>query len=208
MLGRTSDEVVVHLVGDIEPALPTAGRELSGCCKIEEGFLRKTFRDDFPLNSWGCPADGGLLDDLPNPNLVAAIPLGLVSGTILELGDGSRMLGLGSAVCTGLLSGTWPLLGSICPDMCAMSASLCSNFAGPGCMYVPCLLLLEVSPGRVGGSNPALYDAIMFLLSKHYFSGNLCAVVPNVIICAGGVCSTFPGNYVTKFEELYSWEII
>jgi hypothetical protein len=161
MLGRVSAEVVAHFVGDVEPDLPRAGRELSACCEIEEGFLLKTFRDDFPLSSWGGLADGGLLVDRPNPNLGAATPPDLVSGTFLELGDGSRILGLGNPVCAGLWSGTWSLLGSICPDMCAMSASLCSDFADPGCMYVPCLLLLEISPGRVGGSNPVLYDAIV-----------------------------------------------
>jgi len=166
MLGRRSTGVWDIFVGDEVTERLIVGREPPDCCATEDGFLLKTFRDDFPRN-WGTsPPVPDLLVDFPNPNCPPN-PFGLISGPD-ELGMGSRALGRGNAVCCVLCIGDGPRRGSIWPDKCAMSASLCSILGGPPCMYVPILLLRAVSPGLVGGSKPALYDAIMFLISPHH----------------------------------------
>jgi hypothetical protein len=157
MLGLFSADVVFHFVGDEETDLSMGGRELSAPCAIEEGFLLNTFRDDFDLNSGGSALAIVLLTALPNPNL-DPVPGFCTSG--LAVGDGSRKFGLGSPVCTCRFTGAYGLLTSICPEICAMSASLCS-FVWPGAIYCPILLLLPISPGRVGGLNPDLYEAII-----------------------------------------------
>lgn len=106
MLGLSSANVVAHLFGEEEIDLSTGGRGLSLCCAIEEGFLRSTFRDDFPLSSGGSDSALGavLLTALPNPNLdpVPALACGSTFGR--ELGEGSRKFGLGSPVCNCLLT--------------------------------------------------------------------------------------------------------
>ena len=69
ILGLFSADVVFHFVGDEDTDLSMEGRELSAPCAIEEGFLLKTFRDDFALNSGGSALATVLLAALPNPNL-------------------------------------------------------------------------------------------------------------------------------------------
>jgi hypothetical protein len=154
-------------VGDAVFDRSIVGREPPNCVATEDGFLLRTLRDDFPFNSRAHDPVVGLSIDFPNPKLPPN-PLGLVSGPDAELGNDSLILGLGSAVCCVLCMGGCPRRGSIWPDKCAMSASLCSTLAGPPCMYVPILLLRPDSPGLVGGSKAALYDAIMFLISPHH----------------------------------------
>lgn len=125
MLGLFSSCDGVHFVGDEEMDLSMGARGLSEFCAIEEGFLLSTFRDDFALNSGGS-ALTALLAALPNPNL-EPVPGFCTSG--LALGDGSRKFGLGNPVCNCLFAGGYTILPSICPEICAMSASLCSCFA-------------------------------------------------------------------------------
>jgi len=99
MLGRVSADVRDHLVGEEDPDLSVDGRELPACCHAtEDGFLLKTFRDDFFFNSGVGLALPAFVFDLPKPKLVDATPLDLDSGTTLILGEGSRMLGLGRPV--------------------------------------------------------------------------------------------------------------
>jgi hypothetical protein len=124
MLGLFSADVVVHFVGEEEIDLSMGARGLSAFCAMEEGFLLNTFRDDLPLNSGGSVLATVLLAALPNPNLDAVPTFACGSG--LELSEGSHMFGLGSPVCTCLFAGGYTLLPSICPEICAMSASLCS----------------------------------------------------------------------------------
>ena len=157
--------------GDVDPDLSRLERGSPEFCAMEEGFLLKTLREDLPLNSGTFCFGVVVVAVLPKPKRDPDV-LGFVSGIDLVFGDGERMLGLGNPVCCVLPTGVGPLLGSVCPDICAMSASLRSTLAGPGCIYVTSLLLLGASPGRVGGSNPDLYDAIMFPLSPHHFLGD------------------------------------
>jgi hypothetical protein len=153
MLGLFSADVVVHFVGEEEIDLSMGGLGLSAFCAMEEGFLLNTFREDFPLSSGRSALATVLLAALPNPNLDAVPAFACGSG--LKLGGSCCVFDLGSPVCTCLFAGGYTLLPSICPEICAMSASLCS-FIWPGVMYCPILLLLPVSPGLVGGSNPDL----------------------------------------------------
>jgi hypothetical protein len=148
MLGRLSADVCDHLVGDDETER-SAGRDPAVCCHAtDEGFRLNTFREDLPLSSGVGPGMVAFPVDFPK------IPFDFVSGTDLVLGEGSRILGRGSPVYCGRLAGACPLLDSVCPDMCAISASLCSTLLCACCAYVPILLVLAGSPGRVGGSNP------------------------------------------------------
>ena len=98
MLGRLSADASDHFDGDVDPDLSTANLG-TGCWEMEDGFLLNTFLDDFPFNS-GAGAilvgAGGLLLDLPNPNLC---PLGFGSAMVLVLGEGERKPGLGKPVC-------------------------------------------------------------------------------------------------------------
>jgi len=129
-----------------------------------DSFLLRTFREDFPLNRGvAAGVTGKALVPLPNPNLDAVDVAGFVSGKDLETGEGPRMLGRVRPVCCGLWADVAPVLDSENPEMCAISASLFSilGAAAGCCMYVPILLVRVASPGRVGGSNPALYDAMI-----------------------------------------------
>jgi hypothetical protein len=168
MLGRVSTDVWDHFDGDDDPDLSAADRGIPWSCAIEEGFLLKTLREDFPLNSGTAAV---FAEAFPNPNLEAEAFSGLVWGIANGAGEVSRKPGLGRPVCGALLTELCPLFGSICPEICAISASLCSSLLVPGCMDVPCLLLRGASPGRVGGSNPDLYDAILLIVQSppHYF---------------------------------------
>jgi hypothetical protein len=76
-------------------------------CAIEEGFLLSTFRDDFPLSSDTSATAPGfiLLAAFPNPNLDPVPTLDGGSDFDLELGDGSRIFGLGSPFCNCLFIG-------------------------------------------------------------------------------------------------------
>ena len=175
MLGRNSEPEDDHFVGDEEPALRRGGREPPACCAIEEGFLLSTFREDLPFRFVGAMVAGWIPVGFPNPNLdpELPLPLGRVSHAGLEPGEGARKLGFATPPrSVGLSKGTSSQLDFTCPDICADSPSISSHLAGPDCMYAPCLLVLDVSildlsPGRVGGSNPDLYDAIMILQSNH-----------------------------------------
>ena len=164
MLGRASAGDCDHFVGDDDPALEVEGREPTGCCHaMEDGFLLRTLRDVFPFSSGAGAVTVVFAVDLPNPKLDPVAPLGFVSNVGFGPGDGSRIFGLrGSPYWWGLIAGACPLLDSVCPDICDISSSLLSDLLMPGCMYVPWRLLLEGSPGLVGGSNPDLYDAILF----------------------------------------------
>ena len=75
MLGRVSTDVWDHFDGDDDPELPAADRGIPWFCAIEEGFLLKTLREDFPLNSGTVAV---FAKGFPNPNLEAEALSGLV----------------------------------------------------------------------------------------------------------------------------------
>lgn len=116
-----------------------------------EGFLLKTLRDVFVLSSGATPSTLAL--GCPNPNrdaVPARCPVG--SGDCLVLVAGSLMLGRGNEVCSGLPATACALLYSGAP----WGLMSILRLFGPGCAYRPGSLLPLLSPGRVGGSKPAL----------------------------------------------------
>jgi hypothetical protein len=84
--------------------------------------------------------------------------------------------GLGTPVCCDLPNDACPILDSVWPEICAISACLFLDLLllDSGCVYVPILLLLAGSPGRFGGSKPVLYDAILSCYLR--IASKLCAV--------------------------------
>ena len=181
MLGRLSADGRNHFDGEVDPDLSTDLSTLdfgSGCWDIVEGFLLNTFREDFPFNSGTGAAlvgAGGLLLDLPNPNLCT---LGLGSANVLVVpGEGERIPALGILDCCCDLVGCgmlFPLRGSNCVGILVLSAFLGTCLSNVGCQYVPALLSLLTSPGLFGGSKPALYDAILSFLTLHDFLDLYC----------------------------------
>lgn len=116
MLGRRSPEGLDICAGDAVTDRSMVGREPPDCVAMEDGFLRRTFRDDFPLSSRLFPDPVlGLSIDFPNPKLPPK-PLGLVSGTDDEIGNGSLALGLGSGSRRILCIGDCPRRGLSWPD--------------------------------------------------------------------------------------------
>lgn len=173
MLGRRSVDAEDHFVGEVDSGRSIFDRVSSEGCPIKEGFLLKTFRDGLLLSSGASLSEGPFIFDLPNPNLEAVPARGAVGSEGCPLSnEGSRVLERGWTrwFCCAFPATSCPLRESVSP------VSLYSGLRllDPGCAYAPGILLPFLSPGRVGGSNPNWYAAIVFCylrIAPEYVNG-------------------------------------
>jgi hypothetical protein len=163
-LGRRSDGPGTNLPMPEEAGFSVVDRDTAACCwATEEGFLRRTFREDLPFSS-GLRSEVALLEALPKPNVDDVVLIGFcfISGKSVGVGAGSRNALCGNPVgCVRFKEG-WPRRVLIWVGTC-VSFPLRSILSGPVCIYVPNLLPRVKSSGLLGGSKSDWYDAIVSL---------------------------------------------